>query len=211
MKSILCALCLLLTACGSIPRISFGNASVQGVKDAGKPATLSSGETRSGVAIPANTPVKITKIDAVPATDKAAFQPAREEVTFVPTFDTKLESVSTSMQANTGTVDQTVALRKIDAAENRYLLFAAIGAALAGGFFLYIKYPTPAFICGATSVVFFLAWRLADLPSWFYLIGAMGLVAAVFLYLGHKRGENDGVKAAIAGNVEAPTPKVVVP
>lgn len=168
--------------------IQSGNARVTGLADAGKPATLNSGETKSDIAIPANTPVRIVKIDAVPATDKTPFQPAREEVTFVPTFDTKLQSVSTSLQANTGTVDTSIALKKIEVAENRYLLWASIGAAVAAGVFLYLTYPTPAFICVGASVVFFAAWKLSDLPDWFWAVGAVGLAAAVFLYLGHEKG-----------------------
>lgn len=168
--------------------IRSGETRVVGVPDAGKPATLESAQTKSGVTIPAKTPVEITRYEAVPATGEAPFQPAREEVRFVPTFDTRLDSVSTSLSANTGTVDTTVALKKIQAAENRYLLFAAIGAAALAAFFVYIQYPTPAMMAAGAAIIFFLAWRLSDLPSWFYVVGVGAAVAGVVMWRAHERG-----------------------
>ena len=184
---------------GSRPKIKGEGASVIGVQD-GTGAKLDQGETKSGVIIPAGTPTEIIRHEAVPATDTTPFQPAREEIRFVPKFNTELKSISTRLSANSGGVDTTVALRRIDVAENRILLFVSIGAALAAGFFVYIKYPTPAMLAGVTSIVFFLAWKLADLPPWFWVIGVGTGVGAVVLWRGHERGEKDGKES-----VKSPT------
>lgn len=208
MKIILTLLALsLFSACG-IPRISNGTVSVTGLKDAGKPATLTSDETKSGVVIPKGTEVKITETDAVPATDKTAFIPARKEVSFIPAFDTKLESISTKFHADTGTVDTSIALKKIQASENRIWLYASLVSAVLAGVLVYIKYPTPALTCGAGAVVFFMVWKLSDLPDWFYVVGVAAVAGGVMLWRGHVRGENDGIKAAVTGDVIPPIPKV---
>lgn len=129
------------------------------------------------------------KTAAVPASETALFQPEKWEVIFTPTKDTRIETTSSYVQASTGTVDTSVALRKVAAAEARVLLYAALGAAVGAAVFLWLKYPTPALICGAASVVFFLAWKVSDLPSWFWVVGAVALAGAGALWLGHERGE----------------------
>ena len=179
----------LLTGCKTVGRITAGAATVIGVQDAGKPATLATGETKQEVTLPANSPVSVTRIEAVPATDKPPFQPAREVFAFTPTKPTQWQATTNTLQADTGTVDTTIAMHKINAAENRNLLWASLGAALLAGVAVWFKYPTPALICGAASAVFFLAWKLAELPSWFWVIGVAAVVAAIFLYIGHEKGE----------------------
>ncbi len=168
--------------------IRSGDASVIGVPDAGKPATLESAQTKSGVTIPKDTPVSITRYEAVPATDKTPFQPAREEVRFVPTFDTRLESVSATMSANTGTVDTTVALKKVQVSARAPLLYAAFAAAALAAFFVYIQYPTPAMLAGGAAVIFFLAWKLSELPEWVWALGLVSAVAGVVMWRAHERG-----------------------
>lgn len=200
---------------GKRPKISGNGFSVVGPADAGKPATLDSGSSVASLPIPAGSSLVMTKTEAVraiPATDQTAAvaaQPAKEVVEVKLAGATEWRKIESTVKADTGTVDTSIAKHRIDAAENRYLLFAAIGAAVAGGFFLYIKYPTPAMMCGVASVVFFLAWKLADLPDWFWGVGALAVGGGLFLYLGHRRGEADGVKAGLAGDVEPKNPPVV--
>lgn len=169
--------------------------------------------------LPAGSKLTVTKIEpmaAIPATDgykEVPAQPAREITEVVLPKETEWRKTGTRIQANTGTVDTSIAKHRIDAAENRYLLFASLGAAIAAGFFLYIKYPTPALICGAASVVFFLAWKLADLPDWFYVVGVGGLVGAFCLWRGHERGEVHATaqilgtpESTVTAQVTAPKP-----
>lgn len=192
MKLALLLLLFLLTGCAFFnrqPNIRSGGTTVTAPADAGKPGVLGTSQSNAGVTVPANTGVKMIKTAAVPASETALFQPEKWEVIFTPTKDTRIETTSSYVQASTGTVDTSVALRKVAAAEARVLLYAALGAAVGAAVFLWLKYPTPALICGAASVVFFLAWKVSDLPSWFWVVGAVALAGAGALWLGHERGE----------------------
>lgn len=190
-KLVLICAALIVSGCAAFQgrgTIRSGDATVIGVKDAGKPATLNTGETRSGVAIPAGTPVTITRHAATPATPETPFQPAREEVTFTPSKETRMESVTTTVDANTGTVDTTVALKKVQVAARAPLLYAAFAAAALAAFFVYIQYPTPAMLAGGAAVIFFLAWKLSELPEWVWALGLVSAVAGVVMWRAHERG-----------------------
>jgi hypothetical protein len=178
------------------PRIKVGSTVITPPADAGKPATLATDETRTGIVIPKDTPVILTKVEASPATDKTLFVPAKWVYQFTPTQETRLEAVSATLAANTGTVDTTVALRRVEAAEARVWLYASLAAAVGAGVFLWLKYPTPALICGGASGIFLLVWKISDLPSWFWAVGAAALVGAVALFLGHERGEKHAASTA---------------
>jgi len=163
--------------------------SVVGVKDAGKAATIDSSNAGEVLEIPKGTTVVVTKTEAVPATAKTPFMPAAEK------FEYKFESPTTwkrteaKVNASTGTTDTTIATKRIEAEESKPLLYAAMAAMVGVGIFMWLQYPTAAFICGGASVVFFLAWKVSGLPDWFWVVGAIGLAAAAFLYLGHEKGE----------------------
>ena len=185
----------LLSGCNLMKgRISSGGSVVQGVKDAGSPATLSTFNAGEALKLAAGSHIVMTKVHAtaaIPATKDTPAQPAQpeKEVTeIIPAQDTEWHKTEATVAANTGTVDTTIRAHEIDAAESRPLLYAAIGAALAAGFFVYRAYPTPAICCGAASVVFFLAWRLSGLPPWFSALGLAGIAGGVALWLGHERG-----------------------
>ncbi len=194
-------------------RIKAQGVTVQSPKD-GNNASLAQGQSTGVLTLPKGSTLTVTKFGAVawePSTGlkpEVKAEPAREETKVILSADAQWTNDESTVVANTGTIDNTVAVRRIQAAENRYLLFAAIGAAVAGGFFLYIKYPTPAMMCGAASAVFFLAWKLADLPSWFYVVGVAAIAGGFALWRGHARGEADGVKAGLAGDVEPKNPPV---
>ncbi len=168
---------------------TIGKNSVTAVADAGKPATLATSDGKESVAIPKDTEVVITKEAATTTA------PARETTRIHFNSPTEWQKFTATVAANTGTVDTSVALKKVDAAEARPLLYAAIGAGLLGGFFLYRAYPTPAFACIGAAVVFLFAWKASGLPDWFWVVGACALVGAVALYLGHERGEKAKVVA----------------
>lgn len=192
MKSLLLISCLLLTGCSLFNRggaIKGNGLTVQGIPDAGKPATLVTVDAGEVVALPAGSTVTITKTEAVPATKDTPGKPATEVTAITPSGPTVWHKTEKTVNADTGTVDTSIAAKKIDAAESRPLLYAAIVAALAAGFFVWASYPTPAIACGVASAVFFMAWRLSDLPDWFYLIGAAALAGGAALYFGHKRGQ----------------------
>lgn len=180
---------LLLCGCGMIPaRIKAGPVTVQGVKDAGKPATLATSEAGTVIPLPEGSKVTVTKYEPVAATQVAPAQPAKEVTEITPAGPTEYHKTESKVDAQTGTVDTSIAVKKIDSAESRPLLYASILCALAGAFFVYRAYPTPALCCGAASVVFFMAWKVSGLPDWFWAIGLVAVAGGAALYLGHNRG-----------------------
>jgi len=184
-KTLLVLSCLLLSGCALFNRggkISTGGVTVTAQPDAGKPATLSTAEAGTSMAIPAGSTIKVTQTEATPAS------PATTVTEIVPSAPTEIRHTEKKVNADSGTVDTSVALKKIEAAESRVLLYAAIVAALAAGFFVWASYPTPAIACGVASAVFFMAWKLSDLPDWFYVLGAVAAAAGIAIYFGHKRG-----------------------
>jgi len=184
-KTLLVLSCLLLSGCALFNRggkISTGGVTVTAQPDAGKPATLSTAEAGTSMAIPAGSTIKVTQTEATPAA------PATTVTEIVPSAPTEIRHTEKKVNADSGTVDTSVALKKIEAAESRVLLYAAIVAALAAGFFVWASYPTPAIACGVASAVFFMAWNLSDLPDWFYVLGAVAAAAGIAIYFGHKRG-----------------------
>jgi hypothetical protein len=211
MRILFCLLCLAFAGCRTAGRIKSKLATVTAVPDAGKPATLHSDVIIASLPIPAGSNVTVTKTEATPT------EPAKEVTRVEVSEATEWKKTETKVQADTGTVDTSVAKHRIDAAETRYLLFASMGAAILAGLFIYIKYPTPALMCGAASVIFFLAWKLADLPSWFWVVGVSAISGGVLLWRGYERREAEEKKhaeelakaKAIAVPVAPPIPVVV--
>lgn len=178
------ALCL-LSGCSLFNRggkISTGGVTVTAQPDAGKPATLSTAEAGTSMAIPAGSTIKVTQTEATPAT------PATTVTEIVPSAPTEIRHTEKKVNADSGTVDTSVALKKIEAAESRVLLYAALACVVAAGFFIWAQYPTPAMACGAGAVIFFLSWKASGLPDWFWACGAVAVCVGIAIYLGHKRG-----------------------
>ncbi len=182
---------VLLSGCAlfhGVPKIKVGGSTVTAPKDNGKPATLATTEAGTSVVLPAGSTVTVTKVEAVPATQTAAAQSAKEITTISPAGPTEYIHKEATVSAQTGTVDTSLASKRIDAEESRPLLYGAILAALAAGVFVYLHYPTPAICCGGASVVFFLAWKMSGLPDWFWALGLAGIAAGVAMYFAHERG-----------------------
>jgi hypothetical protein len=200
-RSICRALCgaalIFLTGCawfGGAGKLKIGDNSVTPVANAGKPATLATFNAGEYLPLSAGSRFTITRYKAVagqPATKDTpaiAPQPEREVTEIVPASDTQWQKTEASVKADSGAIDQSVALKKVEVGESRPLLYASILSALAAGFFVYRAYPTPALACGGASVVFFLAWKISGIPDWFYAVGVACLVGGAALYLGHERG-----------------------
>ena len=191
------ALCLCLMGCGLIPaRIKAPGVSVQGVRDAGKPATLVTSDSGESVALPEGSRVTVTKVEAMPAkpaTATEAAQPAQPAKTITeiqPSGPTIWQKTETKVNADTGTVDTSIAQHRIDVAERRWLLWAAIGCGIAG---IVIRSMIPAYPSLSNGLLIAAAlagasWKLADIPSWIWLV-ALGVFGA--LAAGYKRAELD--------------------
>jgi hypothetical protein len=162
-----------------MPRVRIGKVEASAPKDTGKPATVASDTTTTEVAIPEGSTLEEV------TTSELAEKPLR--LTF--SRPSALRIVRENQTASTGTVDTSVAIRRADNAARMPLLYAAIGAMVGAAAFLFLKYPTPALLCGAASVVFFVAWQAAGLPAWFWVVGAVAIAGGLALWIGHERGE----------------------
>jgi hypothetical protein len=185
-------LMLALSGCAYLPRtpqIKVGDTQVVAPRDAGKPATLATAQAQQALVIPTGSRVIVTETAAQPATANAPAQPATTITEVVPAAPMKWEKQQSSVDAATGTIDTTVAAKRIDSQEARPLLYAAMACLVAAGFFVWRAYPTPALCCAGAAVVFFIAWKVSDLPPWFWAVGLAALVGGAALYLGHERGE----------------------
>lgn len=186
---------------------------VQGPKD-GNNVSLAQERGEAVLPLPAGSTVTVTKFGAVawePAMNgrpEVRAQPAREVTEVKLSRDTEWRREETKLAADTGRIDTSVAVRRLEIQSAKTLLLASIGAAVLALLFVYIKYPTPALLCGSASVVFFLAWKLSDLPSWFWVIGAVAIAGGFALYRGYERREKDEREETVK-NQESPTPKVV--
>lgn len=191
MRAIIIIACLMLPGCALFNRggaIKSGGVTVQAQPDAGKPATLATAEAGTSMAIPAGSVVRVTQTEAQPATKDRPATPSTTVTEIVPSAHTEIRHTEKTVKADSGTVDTSIAMKKIDAAESRVLLYAALACVVAAGFFIWAQYPTPAMACGAGAIIFFLSWKLSDLPEWFYVAGAVVVAAGVAIYFGHKRG-----------------------
>ena len=149
--------------------------------DAQQPTTVSQGERKTDTEIAAGTRARIPV--------KVNGQSLLMEFEFPEIKQVSLERVSEATVSPPRPPDQAVALRKLDNEDRRPLLYCSIGAAVLAVASLYFRYPGPAALCGAASAGFFAAWRLSDLPSWFWAVALAAVAVAAGLYLGHERGE----------------------
>lgn len=195
--SLLLALALgfVCAGCMSIPKISLPKiGKVTAPKDVGSPATLSEGTERTGMRIPANSKVTVTKTDPLPST--GVLLPGKTEWTFELPEPTDFLAEARKIQASTGTVDTTVASKRIEAQERRWLLFAAIGCGVAGLVIRSLMPAWPALSNGLFlgAILAGISWRVAELPAWMW---GVGIVIALLLVAGYKRAEWDKNKDGI--------------
>lgn len=165
-------------------------------KNNGTPATVASSGEETRMEVAAGSTVTETTIDAqpaVPATPDTPAQPAQPRTVVREVHlsaPTAIVQKAQHVQTSTGTIDTAVALRKVQAAESRWLLWAAIGCGI-GGLVVRSMLPAwPSLSNGlfAGAVCAFIAWKFSDLPAWFFLV-PIGLLGAKAL--GYKRAEWD--------------------
>lgn len=175
---------------GGVPTITVGENSVQGPKDAGKPATLN--ETKAGevAVIPAGSKVVVTETAGVPATEDEPAKPAVKVTEVVPAAPMKWEKTEAKVEASTGTIDTSVAKARIAADERKPLLWVAVGCLVAGVLVRGVLKEWPSLGNGLilAGVVAGVAWKVAAIPAW-----VVGVVVVAFgaVALGYKRAEWD--------------------
>jgi hypothetical protein len=183
----------LLLGCSTwgLPKIRLGNTTVAAPKDVGTAGTIARDEERTTVTFPAGTEATVTDVAAQPATQDRPATPAQRITKFTLPAPTPFELFKTGERASTGTIDTTVASKRIDAASKAPLLYAAIVCLGAAVVCLILKWPAIALLCGIGGVCFGLAWKLADIPAW---VGGLFLVAAAAGFFFYNRAEKDAAK-----------------
>lgn len=172
------------------PAIRVGENSVSRPKDAGKPATLNETKAGESVIIPAGSKVVVTETAAVAATEKEPAKPAVKVTEVVPAEPMVWEKQETKVEANTGTVDTSIAKARIEAEERKPLLWVAIGCVVVGVLVRVVLKEWPSLGNGLllAGVVAGVAWKVSAIPAW-----VVGVVVVVFgaVALGYKRAEWD--------------------
>lgn len=209
-------LVLVLSGCALFKgRIKAGGVTVNGVAD-GNGASLASDKSAAVLPLPAGSKLTVTKWEPVawqPATGtrpEVKSQPAREVTEVTLSRDTQWRKDETKIVADTGTIDTTVAVRRLEIAERKWLLWAAIACAV-GGLVVKASFPAwPSISNGLllAAVAAGAAWKLSDIPAWTWL-AVIGV--AVLLVMGYKRREKDEREAKEELLRTKAVPVVVVP
>lgn len=194
-----------------MPSLKVGNTVVTPPADVGKAATIDQKEGHSSLAIPAGTQVTVTRTDPQEAMGDKPAMPGTTVTAY--RFDKPSEFLAfdTTIRANSGTVDTSVAIHAQDVASKRPLLYAAIASALGAVVSLFLKFPTPALLCGIASAVFFASWKLADMPWWIWGIGVAAVGVAAGIHFGFHRGEREPVQQTTTTTVKSPPGPMTTP
>lgn len=194
LAAIIVAAIVLNSGCSVLPRLKLPSVDVTAPKDVGKPAEASEVTEKTGFRIPANSKVSVIRKDPLPSTGYLA--PATTEFTFELPEPTDFMAEAKAISASSGTIDTTVATKRIEAQERRWLLFTAIACAIGA---VLARALVPAwhsisnglFVAAAIAGV---SWKVSELPAWLW---AIGLAMAALLILGYKRAEWDANKDGI--------------
>lgn len=171
--------------------IESGKTSVAAPKDPGTPAKLEKKEVTTTVAMPAASSVVITKTAAQPATEKAPAIPEQTVTAFSFPEAAEIRQVAEAVEASTGTVDKSVALRRADNEARQPFLYASILAMVAAGIFVFVRFPTAATLSGAASVVFFIFYQVSGLPWWMWGLGVAALGIGAGIYYGYEKRDHE--------------------
>lgn len=191
-----CLVCwlLALSGCMSIPRLKLPSVEVTAPKEVGKPGEASEVTEKTGFRVPANSRISVIRTEPLPK--EGVLLPGKTEWTVELPEPTDFVQEAKAIKASTGTVDTTLASKRIEAAERRWLLFTAIGCAI-GAILARALVPSwhsisnGLFLAAAVAGV---SWKVSELPAWLW---AVGLVMAGLLVLGYKRAEWDANKDGI--------------
>jgi hypothetical protein len=103
---------------------------------------------------------------------------------------TIVEHVVNAAASHPKAPDKSVEMFNAKAGESRPLLYASMVSVVLGVIAIAIGYTKMvATICFLASAAFFAAWKVSNLPDWFWAVGAVLLAAAVFTVFGHEKGE----------------------
>lgn len=187
------SLTLLLTSCSvfRLPKVSIPNGpSARAPQDNGTPAVVASDTATTTFDAPAGSTMSVETRAALPATSSIPAIPETRIVHWTFPALTRVATVENRSSASSGTIDTSVAKHRIDIDSRRFLLYIAAICG-AGGIIarlVFKEWPTignALIIAGACA---FAAWRLAEIPTWLWMV-VLGIAAAIVL--GYKRAEWD--------------------
>ncbi len=185
-----------------------------GVADAGKAATLDSGTSLASLPIPAGSSLVMTRFEALApvlataSSPAVEAQPAKEVVEVKLAGPTEWRESKSTVKADTGTIDTSVAKHRIDVESRQWLLWAAGILGLLGivAKVYFSAWPTLSNGLFLAAVAAFAAWKLAEIP-WYAWIGV--LLISGLLIVGYKRREKDEREEKANVNPASTPPKVV--
>lgn len=193
------------------PSLKVGDTVVTPPEQVGKAATIDKREGKSSFVIPAGTAVTVTRTEAQAAVGDRPAIPATSVTAYRFEKPSEFLAFDTTTSANSGTVDTSVALHAQDIQSKRPLLYAALASMLGAVVWLFLKFPTPALLCGVASGVFFAAWKLADMPSWVWAVGVAAVGVAVGMHAGFFKGEREPVASTVTTTQTVKDPPANVP
>lgn len=182
-------LLLLLTSCSSLPHLTLGKDKVVVPANTNN-TTLEKGETKSTLSIPADTKVTTTHTGEIPATPTTPYRPSVDVTEWTFLRPTSFDVAASSLKADSGKIDTSLAQHQVDVTAKQPYLYASIACIVAAIVAMFLKYPTGVMLCLVASGIFFAMWKLSDIPSWLLVVAVSAIVGAVFLVIGHEKGES---------------------
>lgn len=172
----------LLVGCATSPVIRNRDTTVKGTPGQ-EGTTLKTEDKKAGFVIPAKSTYTVTTVAA------HADQPAQAVAVWTFSEPSFYEEALHYTVANTGKINTEVAKQKLDANERKPLLYGALVCLALTAVAIWKAYPTGAYLTGGSAVVLFLAWKLDDMPDWFWMIGLAATAIAAGLYFGYEKKE----------------------
>jgi hypothetical protein len=196
-------------------QIKAGPVSVQGVPNAGTPATVNTADAGTTIPLPAGSTITVTTEElSSSAPSPLAHDPSpvtrRETTTITPAGASEYRHTQATVAATTGTIDTTVAKHAIDVADRGKLLWVAIACGVAGVLARSLIPAWPAISNGLllASALAFAGWKFAEVPAWLWLV-ALGIAALIVAV--YKRAEwdknGDGIPDVLQSRKENPPTK----
>jgi hypothetical protein len=179
------AFALLLTACSAGGGVRTKHGSASGPKDPGTPSFVDNADTITETVLPAG-----STVESVPQSEAS---PAFTRV--VLSAPTVIKTSVSTTKAQSGTVDTTVAQKRIEeetkSKEKAPLLYAGIACFALAIVAAVLKWPVVGAILAGGGAFFLASWKLAGLPDWFWMLGAACVLIGGSIFLGFKRSEWD--------------------
>lgn len=180
-----------MVGCKSLPwakkpaSVTVGGATVIAPAEVGKAATIDSREVKGQLAIPAGTQITVTQIPVTPDS------PAKTVTEWRFTQPANFMSFDAHTVANSGTTDNTQALKKLDIDSRQPFLYFGVGAVVAGVVLIGMGWPNIGKLSFVAAGILLLLWKVSDVSS-NLLFGVVAIVGTGFgIWWGHTHAEKN--------------------